>query len=108
MTLGWPGDIQAGLDLAGQITLRIWTACRLRFLQLPQAIVEIARVDRAQEAFDHLRQREAFGRGDAASPDRVGDRLYCAKDIGRAVDRRQSELDGPVAPRRDGAVETEP
>jgi hypothetical protein len=40
-------------------------------------------------------------RGDAAAPDRVGDRLYRAKDVGRAVDRRQRELDGAVAPRRD-------
>ena len=75
---------------------------------MPQAIIEIARVDRPREAFDHLRQREPLAGGDAAAPDRVGDRLYRAEDVGRAVDRRQSELDRAVAARRDGAVQTEP
>src|SRR5580704_19512071 len=106
MLLGWPGDVQKpdwqkpDWLLAGRIPISIWTACRLRVLQLPQAIIEIARVDRPQEAFDHLRQREAFAGGDAATPDRVGDHLYCAEDIGRAVDRRQRELDRAVAARR--------
>ena len=87
-------------SLAGPIPVRIWTACCLRVLQLPQAIVEIARVDRPQKAFDHLRQREPLAGGDAAAPDRVGDHLYRAEDVGRAVDRRQSELDRTVAARR--------
>ena len=87
---------------AGRIPIRIWTACRLRVLQLPQAIVEIARVDCPQKAFDRLRQREPFGGGDAAAPDRVGHRLYRAKDVGRAVDRRQerAEPSGRGAARR--------
>ena len=87
-------------SLAGRIPVRIRTACCLRVLQLPQAIVEIARVDRPQKAFDHLRQREPLAGGDAAAPDRVGDHLYRAKDVGSAVDRRQRELDRPVAARR--------
>src|SRR5580704_2375131 len=102
------GLAKAGLALAGRIPIRVWTACRLRVLQLPQAIIEIARVDCPQKAFDHLRQREPLAGRDAAAPDRVGDRLYRAKDVGRAVDRWQRELDRAVAPRRDGAVETEP
>ena len=71
-------------------------------------MIEIARVDCPQKAFDHLRQRESLAGGDAAAPDRVGDHFYRAKDVRRAVDRRQSELDRAGAARRDGAVGAEP
>src|SRR5580704_3799225 len=61
--LGRPGDVQKpdwqkpDWLLAGRIPISIWTACRLRVLQLPQAIIEIARVDRPQKAFDHATAR---------------------------------------------------
>jgi hypothetical protein len=109
-------------SLAGRIPTRIRTACRLRVLQLPQAIIEIARVDRPQKAFDHLRQRKPFSGGDAAAP-RLDQPVYSGGAAvarwrsngaepqgGRTRPRRRSDgkrlcLDRTVAPQRDRSVE---
>jgi hypothetical protein len=89
---------KAGRIVAGVLPPRTLAACRLRVLQLPQAIIEIARVDCPQEAFDHLRQREPL---DAAAPDRVGDGLYRAKDIGgRASSTERSRRGATVRSRQ--------
>src|SRR5260370_23234414 len=87
---------------------RIFAARSLTFLQFPQAVFEIARIDRPQKGFDHLGKREPLARGDGAAPDCTGDHFYRAQDIACVADRRQSQLDRPFAARRDGPVETDP
>ena len=81
---------------------------RLAFLQLPQPVFKVARVDCPQKGFDHIGQRDPLAGSNGAAPDRSGDHFYRTQDIGCAVDRRQSELDRPFAAWRDSAVETEP
>ncbi len=63
------------------------------FLPIAAAGFRSRRVDCPQKAFDHLGNCDALPGGDGAAPDRAGDHLYRAQDIGCAADRRQSELD---------------
>ena len=77
-------------------------------LDQPQAALEVAGRDRPDKRVDHRRDRRRLARRDHAAGKRRGDRLHRDGNVGRALDRRQDELDRTFAALRQDAFDTEP
>jgi hypothetical protein len=76
-------------------------------LQRFQAALEIAGFDCPHEGSDHLSQRLGLAGGQVPACDRGSHRAHRAGDVGGAAERRQRELHGTLAPRREDAFEAE-
>src|SRR5438874_13779155 len=74
----------------------------------PQALLEIARIDGADESVDQLRQLGRLPGGDRALRKRRGDRTDRRGDVGGILYRRQLNRYRTLAARRDRAIETKP